>query len=477
MTNRLLRLLLILVLCVSVLYNSIFAVYWIIKRTYDISYNTEKLEQSDAYNEPNVNNILGNQNQQNHPYFSESIITVTPYYKEMEWNEIANPPLPWYFKDGTIRPAKAPSNTRFNLSQVWPKKQINGDRVEEQLMFMPSNYEYNNAPIKSILLFNNVNEWMVDSGQNEFISKDCPVNRCTITTDKSKSSNIDSILFRNEFSRPGHIKADKQVWILFIVESAYYTELNVGHDLINWTATYRHDSDIVTPYQRWAYYDPSVTQIEQFNRNYAQDKTKQLAIIITDCKTNYYDRELFYATELSKYNISVDVYGKCGEFKNIESNTFLQMLDQDYKFYLAFENSNCIDYVTDKFFVNGLQHNALPVVMGGRREDYERMAPKHSYVHVDDYESPRRLAEYLRRLDADDDLYNEYFRWKGAGEFIDTKFFCRLCAMLHDDGAPAKSYRNFDNWWRGPGVCDDDGPEIPTQLPPPPLAINDIEEE
>jgi len=146
-----------------------------------------------------------------------------------------------------------------------------------------------------------------------------------------------------------------QVWILFIVEPAYYTELNVGHDLINWTATYRHDSDIVTPYQRWAYYDPSITQIEQFNRNYAQDKTKQLAIIVTDCNTNYYDRKLFYATELSKYNISVDVYGECGEFKNIESNTFLQMLDQDYKFYLAFENSNCIDYVTDKFFVNGLQ--------------------------------------------------------------------------------------------------------------------------
>lgn len=146
-----------------------------------------------------------------------------------------------------------------------------------------------------------------------------------------------------------------QIWILFIVESAFYTELNVYHDLINWTATYRHDSDIVMPYRRWAYYDPSVTQIEQFNRNYAQHKTKQLAIIITDCNINN-DRELFYARELSKYNISVDVYGGCGEFKNIESNnTFLQMLDQSYKFYLAFENSNCIDYVTEKFFVNGLQ--------------------------------------------------------------------------------------------------------------------------
>lgn len=93
--------------------------------------------------------------------------------------------------------------------------------------------------------------------------------------------------------------------------------------------------------------------------------------------------------------------------------------------------------------------------MGGRREDYERVAPRRSYVHVDDYESPKRLAEHLRRLDADDGQYNEYFRWKGTGEFIDTKFFCRLCAMLHDDdGAPAKHYRNVNDWWRGPGVCN-----------------------
>ena len=31
------------------------------------------------------------------------------------------------------------------------------------------------------------------------------------------------------------------------------------------------------------------------------------------------------------------------------------MLDTHYKFYLAFENSNCQDYISEKFFVNGLR--------------------------------------------------------------------------------------------------------------------------
>jgi len=137
------------------------------------------------------------------------------------------------------------------------------------------------------------------------------------------------------------------------MESADYADLNVNNELINWTATYRHDSDIVTPYRRWAYYDPSVTQVEQFNRNYALNKTKQVAMIISDCNTDN-DMELLYAKELNKY-ISVDVYGDCDGLKKIESEKFLQMLDLDYKFYLAFENSNCIDYVTEKFFVDGLQ--------------------------------------------------------------------------------------------------------------------------
>lgn len=98
------------------------------------------------------------------------------------------------------------------------------------------------------------------------------------------------------------------------------------------------------------------------------------------------------------------------------------------------------------------RHNVLPIVMGAHPTDYAQSAPYRSYIHVDEFESPKELAEYLHRLDRDDELYNSYFRWKGTGEFINTYFWCRMCAMLHDD-RPPKYYKDVNEWWRGDGVC------------------------
>lgn len=48
--------------------------------------------------------------------------------------------------------------------------------------------------------------------------------------------------------------------------------------------------------------------------------------------------------------------------------------------------------------------------MGAHPDDYARAAPYKSYIHVDDFSSPKDLADYLHLLDQNDDLYNEYFR-------------------------------------------------------------------
>jgi hypothetical protein len=131
------------------------------------------------------------------------------------------------------------------------------------------------------------------------------------------------------------------------------------------------------------------------------------------------------------------------------------MLERDYRFYLAFENSNTKLYITEKFFVNGLGHDLVPIGMGARPQDYERAAPYKSFIHVDDFDGPKQLAEFLKTLEENDEAYNDYFRWKGSGETINTKFFCRLCALLHEPRSinPGHHYEDFNEWWRGKGTC------------------------
>ena len=97
----------------------------------------------------------------------------------------------------------------------------------------------------------------------------------------------------------------------------------------------------------------------------------------------------------------------------------------------------------------------VPIVMGAHPSTYKRVAPPHSYIHVDDYESPAALARYLHRLDANDDLYSEYFRWKGSGDLKEIYMWCRLCALLHaHHHKPSTNYRDISEWWAPHGICN-----------------------
>jgi glycoprotein 3-alpha-L-fucosyltransferase len=68
-----------------------------------------------------------------------------------------------------------------------------------------------------------------------------------------------------------------QVWILYFLECPYHTQHVKFNDVFNWTATYRRDSDIVAPYERWAYYDENVKQNLRLDHNYATNKTKKVS--------------------------------------------------------------------------------------------------------------------------------------------------------------------------------------------------------
>ncbi|XP_018902014.2 glycoprotein 3-alpha-L-fucosyltransferase A isoform X1 [Bemisia tabaci] len=373
--------------------------------------------------------------------------------KELQQEAVTKKPepprRPWFMTDGEVWPVA--SGARRNVS-LMPGEAPGEDRIANQLMYVPHNYEEvrQSGALKKILLYHGETwSWNVELGAGWFKRNKCPVDTCSITTTIAEANAADIIIFKDQYIPSVYRRPPHQVWMLYMLECPYHTQHMRHNDVFNWTATYRHDSDIVAPYEKWVYFDEKVRQKEKPDENYARQKSKLVAWFVSNCAAK--NRRLEYAYELQKY-IQVDMYGSCGLLKCPRSEKCFQMLDTTYKFYLAFENSNCVDYVTEKLFVNGLQHNVIPIVMGARQEDYANVAPYHSYIHVDEFDSPKHLAEYLYKLDEDEELYNSYFLWKGTGEFINTYFFCRVCAMIHAD-YPMKTYRNINEWWRGPGTC------------------------
>jgi alpha-1,3-fucosyltransferase len=136
-----------------------------------------------------------------------------------------------------------------------------------------------------------------------------------------------------------------------------------------------------------------------------------------------------------------------------------------YKFYLSFENAICPDYVTEKFF-KIMGHDIVPVVYGGA--DYTQHAPPHSYIDARKFQ-PKELAAYLKLLDANETLYNEYFWWKDyyrveySIEDTTRHGFCDLCQKLHEqkDGE-LKSYKDLDSEWGEKNKCQ---PFDPSWIP------------
>jgi alpha-1,3-fucosyltransferase len=131
-------------------------------------------------------------------------------------------------------------------------------------------------------------------------------------------------------------------------------------------------------------------------------------------------------------------------------------VQEHYKFYLAFENSFCNDYVTEKFFRH-VPH-ILTVVLG--QADYGMVAPPHSYINVMEFEQgPKQLADYLWELDRNATRYLEYFWWKqhysvyNARDVVRVQAMCKLCEKLHNTSEPLKTYPNLYEWWTTKGEC------------------------
>lgn len=275
---------------------------------------------------------------------------------------------------------------------------------------------------------------------------------CDITFERSEYSSSDAIIFfmkscsARDLPDP-KIRRSNQAFVWWSHESPwtvlhfYHHDLKFFKNYFNWTMTFRADSDVLAslaPVPALDYLllalgrtdeviDKEISKRQpmpanEYERQIAKlmsRKAKLAAWVASDCDvTAGAAKRMKIIKDFSRV-VKFDTFGKCGSQPLSKSYYALMKTLSAYKFYLAFENSfRCRDYVTEKFFYNGLTAGTVPVVLGPTRRDVEKFAPAGAFIHVDDFDNLTSLAKYLEYLDNNDTAYIAYFTWWKSPEAL-----------------------------------------------------------
>ncbi|XP_063618901.1 alpha-(1,3)-fucosyltransferase C-like [Cydia splendana] len=394
------------------------------------------------------------------------------------------------------------SNTIFEIEQNLEKivaeleknvKASESEKIEEKDLGEKNTVV--NSNLKYILQWTNpkhVPFVYMGKGQQGFIDRKCKYTNCYVTSDRNllgDVSKFDVIAFAGpEVSYTPNVKltppkrSPHQKYAFASIESAgnYPICSNRLDNFFNWTWTYRLDSE-----NRWGYVivrdaenkiiGPNIDMhwmkledMDPVSEELAaqlRSKTKTAAWFVSNCETRNF-RENYVKDlqeELEAYDLTVDVYGKCGPLKcerSTEEECF-QLIKRDYYFYLSFENSFSKDYVTEKL-LHGLKYNAIPIVYGGA--NYTRFMPDGIYLNAREL-GPKELAKKMKHLIDHPDEYKEYFRWTNHYSYyrrvenVETDDYCGYCTLLNNDEMVKKTsiYKNFKDWWNDPQHCRGSG--------------------
>lgn len=232
-------------------------------------------------------------------------------------------------------------------------------------------------------------------GQSTFSNRKCKWTNCYVTDDRNylghysefeviafNGPQLVDALFINDLPTT---RSSRQKYVYANIESAENYPINTFffNGFFNWTWTYKLNSDAL-----WGYFvvrnatkhsvAPSVDvhwktlkEMEPIGdelKNKLNRKSIAVAGYITNCYTSNHREKYISALrkQMDRLNLQIDVYGKCGTLecpKKIMTRC-LKYLENNYFFYLAFENSCSDDYVTEKV-VSALQYSTVPIVYSG----------------------------------------------------------------------------------------------------------------
>lgn len=303
------------------------------------------------------------------------------------------------------------------------------------------------------------------SGSSEFSQQHlggCPDWNCRMTTDQSVINQSHAVIYYGGAYGAPKVRHPWQYYVFFTQESPMHSSASAPYpNFYNLTLGYRRDSDAPCPYGYSIHRkNTKITSLDYFN-TMVNNKTKLAAWFVSNCGAPSGRSHL--VQELQKY-IQVDVYGGCGTMSCPKGQACSDMLERDYKFYFAFENSICKDYMTEKFWER-MTMNVVVVVL--KRAVVEPYVPPNSFIAADDFKSVKEMADYLLKLNNDNNMYLNYFKWKLNYEavYLDGRVhdirerpwgFCRLCKLLWAVPLKYKSYPDAQRWWNEEAKCDHD---------------------
>lgn len=271
------------------------------------------------------------------------------------------------------------------------------------------------------------------------------ISGCFLSDDTSTLSTADVVVFHHQELSTGRVSLPLQLdrpasqhWVWLSLEPpANNANLSRLNGLFNWTMSFRRDADVPIPYGR------TVLGADRRAGRIPLNRSCLVSWVVSKYLPHQ-ARATFYQT-LSRY-VPVHVYGRW-HGRPLSNQELLPTIEKCY-FYLALENSQAKDYISEKLW-NAFQAGAVPVVLGPSRATYEALAPPGSFIHVEDFRSPAALAEHLKHVAADRRAYEKYFRWHHCYRIQTvTDWRERLCQICvhYPQLAATKTYQDLKAW-------------------------------
>lgn len=232
------------------------------------------------------------------------------------------------------------------------------------------------------------------------------------------------------------------VWILWSDEPPSIIDYSPFNSYqFNWTISYKLNSEVsLATYGLFSKRTIPLSEDEYdqwIEREFARRKSGALWFV-----SNCYAKkrlDIFHQLKSSS-NLIIEGYGRCVDYYPLHFCRSFSQCELDYMskflFYLSFESNTCQDYITEKFY-KAFYYGLIPIVHGPEKSNYERFAPKNSFLYLNDYPSDlTQFAAHLEQIASNRTFFSSYHRWRQTSEVIldgralERIRMCELCQRL-----------------------------------------------